>query len=399
MSHRLFRTALVLGLLSLAGPLSIDMYLPALPQIAGDLGATVAATQLTLTAFFLAFGGAQLFWGPWSDQAGRRRPIFVGLAVFVAGAGVCALAPSVGWLTAGRFLQGIGGAVVMVVPRAVIRDLHTGAEATRLMALIMLVIAISPMLAPLAGSVLILLADWRVIFVVLALLGVFGIALTGTALPETLPANRRVPINMATMRAGLGTLLTSRKFLGLTFVGGFGMASFFVFIASASFVYTGTFGLSPMQFSLAFAFNAVGFFTASQLAAPAGARLGPARTVRLAVFGFVAATWLLLAVQITGPASLFEIIGFLFLGNFALGFVIPTTLVLALDDHGDIAGLASSLGGTLQMLAGGVMIALVGPFFNGTATPMVAAIAACAALSLASLLLVLPRAPVPQPGR
>ena len=153
------------------------------------------------------------------------------------------------------------------------------------------------------------------------------------------------------------------------------MASFFIFIASASFVYTEEFGLSPTGFSIAFAINAIGFFGASQMAASLGERFGMARVVRLAVTAFAAITTLLALIVLAGGGSLPVIIAMLFIGNAFLGLVMPTTMVMALDPHPDIAGLASSLGGTLQMLTGGVMIALAGPFFDGTALPMVATIA------------------------
>ena len=146
----MLRAAPVLGLLSAVGPLAIDMYLPAMPAIATALGAEVSSVQLTLTAFFVAFGLAQLFYGPWADQMGRKVPLYVGIGIFIAASIGCAMAPTIGWLVAFRVLQGAGGAVLMVVPRAIIRDMHTGTQATKLLALVMLVISVSPMLAPLA---------------------------------------------------------------------------------------------------------------------------------------------------------------------------------------------------------------------------------------------------------
>lgn len=378
MSSSMFRSALILGLLSAVGPLSIDMYLPALPAIEAGLQTDIASTQLTLTLYFLAFGVAQLVYGPLADQYGRKRPLYAGLAIFIAASIGCAFAPTIGWLIAFRFLQGLGGAVVMVVPRAIIRDMHTGNQATRLMAMIMLVISVSPMLAPLFGSGLILLGGWRVIFGALALMAVFSLLLTGFVLPETLAESRRTPVNLRSMWRGTKVLFRDPVFMGLTFIAGFGMASFFVFIASAAFVYTDQFGLSPTGFSIAFAINAIGFFSASQVAANLGARFGIQRVISWAVTGFMAFTLALLALTLGGFGTLPVIVGFLFMANACLGLVIPTTMVMALDDHGDIAGLASSLGGTLQMLAGGIMITAAAPFFNGTATPMVAAIALCA---------------------
>ena len=385
----MFRAALILGLLSAVGPFAIDMYLPAMPAIALDLGADVTAVQLTLTAYFVAFGVAQLFYGPWADQSGRKLPLYFGVCVFALATIGCALAPTIGWLVVFRALQGLGGAVLMVVPRAVIRDMHTGTEATKLMAMVMLVISVSPMLAPLAGSGLIVIGDWRLIFWALALAAVLSLILTATALPETLEPSKRVAINFRNLGKGGRTLFRDPIFMGLTFIGGFGFASFMVFVASAAFVYSGQFGLSPTGFSLAFAVNAIGFFSASQAAGPLGAKYGIPKVIYWAAIGFAAFSIGLYAVGLLGFATLPVIISGLFLANACLGLIIPTTMVMALDPHGEIAGLSSSLGGTLQMVTGGVMIAVTGVFFDGSALPMIAMIAMCAVFSLALTLMTL----------
>ncbi len=379
----LFRAALILGLLSAVGPFAIDMYLPALPAIAADLNAEVAMVQWTLTAYFVAFGFAQLLYGPWADQAGRRTPLYFGLVVFIVGSVLSALAADIGQLIAARALQGFGGAVLMVVPRAVIRDMHTGSAATRLMAMVMLVISVSPMLAPLAGSGMIVIGDWRLIFWSLCVAAIASLFLVGFALPETLAREHRVKVNLKSLWAGSKVLFRDPVFMGLTLIGGFGFASFMVFIASASFVYSDQFGLTPTQFSIAFAINAIGFFGASQAAGPAMDRFGVVPVMRGAVIGFAAASVTLFLVCLAGFASLPVVVAGLFAANACLGLIIPTTMVMALDPHGEIAGLASSLGGTLQMLTGGIMVAITGLFFDGTATPMVGAIALCALLALA----------------
>ena len=352
----LFRAALILGLLSAVGPFAIDMYLPALPTIAADLQADVATVQWTLTAYFMAFGVAQLLYGPWADQAGRRRPLFFGLGVFIAGSVWSAVAGDINHLIAARILQGFGGAVLMVVPRAVIRDMHTGSAATRLMAMVMLVISVSPMLAPFLGSGIIAFGDWRMIFWVLCIAAGLSLLMVGFVLPETLAPEARVKVNLKSLWAGTKTLFRDPVFMGLTLIGGFGFSSFMVFIASASFVYSEQFGLTPTGFSLAFAINAIGFAAASAV---------------------------LFLICLAGFGTLPVVVAGLFVAKACLGLIIPTTMVMALDPHGSIAGLASSLGGTLQMLVGGLMVAITGLFFNGTATPMVGAIALCSALALA----------------
>ncbi len=383
MSDRILRPALVLGLLSSIGPFAIDMYLPAMPEIGAALGTTVQGMQGTIVAYFIAFGLAQLIYGPWADRSGRKPPLYAGIGVFIVGSVVCTFAPTVEWLLVGRAIQGLGGAALMVVPRAIIRDLYTGHAATRLMAAVMMVISVSPMLAPLAGSGLMAVVGWRAIFGALVVAAVASLAILALFQPETLHEADRQPFNLAATRRGAGVLFTDPLFMGLTFLGGFGMASFFVFIASASFVYTGTFGLSPTGFSLAFAVNAIGFFGASQAAGPLGMRHGAPKVMAWASAGFAFFTVALFALALAGFVNLWFCMAGLFLANACLGLIIPTAMVMALDEHGDIAGLASSLGGTLQMLAGGLMIVAVGPFFDGTATPMLGAIALCGVLVLA----------------
>lgn len=383
MSDRILRPALVLGLLSCIGPFAIDMYLPAMPEIGADLGTTIQAMQGTIIAYFIAFGLAQLIYGPWADRSGRKPPLYAGIVVFMLGSVACTVAPTVEWLLVGRAIQGLGGAALMVVPRAIIRDNYTGPQATRLMAAVMMVISVSPMLAPLVGSGLMTVFDWRAIFAALVVAACASLAILTLYQPETLHEADRQPFNLGAMRRGAAVLFTDPLFMGLTFLGGFGMASFFVFIASASFVYTGAFGLSPTGFSIAFAVNAIGFFASSQMAGPLGMRHGSARVMAWASAGFAVFTVALFALALAGAMTLWLCVAGLFLANACLGLIIPTAMVMALDEHGDIAGLASSLGGTLQMLAGGAMIAAVGPFFDGSATPMLGAISLCGVLVLA----------------
>lgn len=381
MTVSIARPALVLGLMSCIGPFAIDMYLPAMPAIGTDLGTSVQAMQGTITAYFLAFGLAQLLYGPWSDQAGRKPPLYAGIAVFCIGALICALAPTATWLLIGRAVQGFGGAALMVVPRAIVRDMTTGNEATRLMAAIMLVFSVSPMLAPLVGSGLLAFTGWRAIFLALLLAAVLSLVMLTFAQPETLPPEQRQRFDLTATLSGAKRLMTDRAFLSLTFMGAFGMASFFVFLASAAFVYTESFGLSPTQFSLAFAANAIAFIGASQMAGPLGMRLGAIRLMRLATLGFALAACCLFVLALAGMVNLYVCIIGLGLGNACLGLVIPTAMVMALDDHGDIAGLASSLGGTLQMMTGGLIVAAMGPFFTASPVPMIGVIALCALIA------------------
>jgi DHA1 family bicyclomycin/chloramphenicol resistance-like MFS transporter len=371
------RNAIVLGLLSAIGPFAIDMYLPALPTIAQDLDASIAATQMSLMAFFAAFGLLQIVYGPVSDIVGRKPPLYFGLSLFTLATIGCSLAPTIEWLIALRFIQGIGACACMVIPRAIVRDLHTGIEATRLMSLIMLVFSVAPILAPLAGSGIIVLSGWRAVFVAMTAASLVGFIMLSLFLPETLPREARTKSSLANVLASYRRLLGDWHFLGLTFIGGLGMSSFFAFLASSSFVYIDHFGLTPTQYSFAFSVNAVGFIGSAQFSARLGARFGLGSVILAAVACYAAIALALLAVTLAGADSLAVLMVMLFFAFACLGLVIPSTMVLALEEHGPIAGTAAALGGTLQMVTGALMIVLVSLFFDGTALPMVTAIALC----------------------
>jgi DHA1 family bicyclomycin/chloramphenicol resistance-like MFS transporter len=387
-SGSLARPALILGLLSCLGPFAIDMYLPAMPLIGDSLGASPMVMQSTITAYFASFGIAQMFYGPWADQSGRKLPLYAGIAMFVLGTILCMTATSATGLIAGRFVQGMGGAALGVVPRAIVRDMMTGAEATRMMSKIMLTFSVSPMLAPLVGSALLVITGWRGIFGALLVASVVSLTLLAVAQPETLAPNNRRPFKMSFLLKGCGELLVDKTFMLLTFVGAFGFGSFFIFLASASYVYQQGFGLTSTQFSIAFAVNAMAFIGASQGASRATVRFGNLPVLIWASAGFALATVGLLALALIGAVNLWVCMVGLGLGNACLGLIVPATMVMALDDQGDKAGLASSLGGTLQMLTGGAMVVALGPWLGASATPMIVGIAFAACVTLALTLLV-----------
>ena len=388
MSGSLARPALILGLLSCLGPFAIDMYLPAMPLIGDSLRVSPMGMQSTITAYFAAFGIAQMFYGPWADQAGRKLPLYAGIAMFVLGTILCMTATSGTGLIVGRFVQGLGGAALGVVPRAIVRDMMTGAEATRMMAKIMLTFSVSPMLAPLVGSALLVITGWRGIFAALLVASVVSLALLALAQPETLAQENRRPFKMNFLLKGCGELLVDKTFMLLTFVGAFGFGSFFIFLASASYVYQQGFGLTSPQFSIAFAVNAMAFIGASQGASRATVRFGNMPVLIWASAGFALASVALLGLALMGLVTLWVCMAGLALANGCLGLIVPATMVMALDNQGDKAGLASSLGGTLQMLAGGAMVVALGPWLGASATPMIAGIAFAACVTLILTLLV-----------
>lgn len=377
------RAALVLGLLSAIGPFAIDMYLPALPDIGRSLGAQVGAVQWSLTAFFLALGAGQLFYGPVSDMVGRKPPLYFGLLLFTAASVGCALATEIETLVALRFLQGLGAAAGMAIPRAVVRDLHTGTDAARLMALLMLVFSVSPILAPLAGSGVIALTGWRGVFWVVAVAAIAGLALVYGALRETRPAADRVESSLGSALRAYGLLLRDRHYLGLVFIGGCAMSGFFVYLAGSPFVLINHYGLTPTQYSLAFSLNAAAFIGSSQFTGLLGQRFGLVPLVKVAASAAGVVMVLLLAYYLLGGDQLAVLIALYFVSSAFMGLVIPTTSVLALEQHGAIAGTASALLGTLQMLTGAAAMGIVGLFANGQPLPMVIGMAAGALVGVA----------------
>ncbi len=388
---------LILGLMSAVGSFAIDMYLPALPSLANDLNAPIASAQMTLMVYFLAFGISQLFYGPASDMFGRKLPIYVGLGLFIIASIGCAVAPNMETLIALRFVQGVGAAAPASIPRAIIRDLYTGQKATRLMSTVMLVISISPMLAPMVGSIIIEPLGWRAVFFAIAATTVLSFILVAFALPETLKPEDRVPFDPKSMFASFGILVRDPSFMGLTFIGGLGMAAFFAFLGSASFVYMQHFSLSPSQFAIAFASNAAGFFAASQFAANMMGKFGAKPMILYATFGYATTVVAMLAVFYFGFGSLPLMIIMFIMANGFMGLIIPTVIVFALEDHGSIAGAAASLGGTLQMLSGALAMGISSLVFDGTPVPMLAVIASCG-IGAYVLALITIRRPSPIPA-
>ncbi|KAF1005388.1 MAG: Bicyclomycin resistance protein [Pseudomonas fluorescens] len=392
MSPSIARLALLLGLITAVGPFAIDIYLPALPTLGSSLQASPAAVQMSLTVFFMIIGVCQLFYGPMSDVFGRKLPIYAGLVIFIVGSIGCALAPSIEALIGFRALQAFGACAGMVIPRAIVRDLYTGHEAARLMALLMLVVSISPILAPLAGSLVISLWSWREVFVVLAIAAVLCLGMTAVQLPETHPPQRRLGKNLGNAFGSYGALLRDPVFTGLSVVSGFGLATFFVFIGSAPFVYIEFFGLTPTQFSLCFALNAASFFALSQLTARLSARFGLAPVIRGAAIG-VAVVMTLLALTTLWGNNLAWMMALLFTGYGFLGLLLPAAGVLSLEDHGAVAGSASALLGAIQMITAAVTMALVGLYADHTPAPMLIGIALSALAALLVTLWTLRRLP------
>ncbi len=382
------RNAIVLGLLTAIGPFAVDMYLPSLPSVATSFGTDADGALTSMTAFFLTFAIGQLIYGPASDIFGRRKPLVIGLVLFAGASVGCALAGSLGQLIAWRMVQGLGGAAGMVVARAIVRDLHSGVEETRLLSLLMLVFSVSPICAPLIGNGVIALSSWRGVFWAVGAIAVVCLGLLALFVPETRPPSARAGASLGEVLRACGRLLTDRGFLGLTLVSSFSFAGFLVYLANSPFVLAHAYGLSSLEYSLVFSVNAVAFFAAMQLNAGLARRFGIGRLIRPATVGYAATMATAAALCALHIDSLAAVSCVLFVGYGFLGVILPVSSVLALDEHGAIAGTAASLMSALQLATGSLMVAVSGQVIDGTITSLVAAIAGCAVIAaLAQLVL------------
>jgi MFS transporter, DHA1 family, multidrug resistance protein len=381
------RLVLVLGALVALGPLTIDMYLPALPTIVGDLGTTDAAVQLTLTGTLVGLALGQLLVGPLSDTFGRRRPLLIGVGVHVVASLLCLVAPNIEVLGGLRLLQGIGAAAASVVAMAIVRDLFVGRAAATLFSRLMLVLGVAPVLAPTIGGEVLRFTSWRGVFVVLAVLALLLIAFAARAVPETLPAERRRPLGLRSTLATYRGLLRDRTFVGLVLVAGLAMAGLFGYVAGSSFVFQEEFGLDEQQFGLVFGAGALFLIGGTQLNAALLRRFEPRALLPFAlVLGTVAGA-ALVVVAILDVGGLAGVIAPLWTVLFSVGLAMPNTPALALARHGEAAGTASALLGAIQMGTGAVVSPVVGVLGND-ALAMGTVMAAGAALALVVLLVV-----------
>ena len=386
--RRYVQLVLVLGSLIAIGPLTIDMYLPALPALASDLNADDAAVQATLTGMLVGLGIGQLVIGPLSDAFGRRRPLLIGVTGHAATSVLCALAPDVLSLTAARTLQGVAGAAISVVAMAIVRDLFTGIAAARLLSRLMLVMGVAPVAAPSLGGQLLQLTSWRGIFAVLAGIGVILVVVAAVGLRETLPPERRRSARPAATLRTYGSLLRDGPFVALALVAGLMFATMFSYISGSPFVLQGVYGLDPQQYALAFGLNAVGIVLCTQLNPVLLRRFTPLGVLTGAVSIAVSAALVLLAAAVTGAGGLVAVLVPLGVIIAVCGLAFPNTPALALSRHGESAGTAAAMLGAAQFGVGGLAAPLVGLLGTGSAVPMAAVMTATTASALALLVLV-----------
>ncbi|WP_336208925.1 multidrug effflux MFS transporter [Nonomuraea sp. LPB2021202275-12-8] len=379
---------LILGALSAIGPLSIDMYLPALPAISGEMLSAPAQVQLTLTACLIGVSVGQVVAGPVSDVRGRRMPLIVGVAGFTVASLLCAFAPSVPALIVLRLLQGILGGAALVIVRAVVRDLYDGAAIARIFATLMLVSGLAPILAPIAGAQLLAFTSWRGVFVALSLAGLVLLLAVIPGVRETLPAGEREGGGLRHTLRTFWHLLGDRSFMGYALTAGLAFAAMFAYISGSPFVLQEVYEATPQQYSLIFGLNALGLTVMAQVGGRLSGRVDPARLVVAGLFVALAGGALLLAAAATG-LGLAGIVAGLFVIMCGQGLVMPGTGALALAGQPQqIAGSASALLGVLQFALGAVSAPLVGIVGSGSALPMAAlmlALIVCSTLTFVVL--------------
>lgn len=384
MNATMLRHAVILGLLIAVGPFAVDAYLPAFGAIAADFGTDQGAVQLTVLCFVSAVAAGQVVYGPISDAVGRKPPVYAGLCLFVLGSLGCAFAGSIEQLLAWRVVQGLGASAGMVLAIAIIRDMHTGVEAARLLSAAILALSVSPILAPLAGGLMIQVASWRTIFWALTLVAIFVGVLLATSMPETHPRARRSRSSGLSVLCAYGRLCRDRTFMSAVCTGGFAQSALLAYVAGSSFLFITLYGTTPLTYSLIFAGNAATIIGLAQLNATIIQRIGAPRLITLAVGWFAVMAILMCAVILTGRASLPVVAVMLFLSLGSLGMIMPNATMLALEPMGSMAGTASALSGFLQGLLSAVATLLVGASFDGTARPMVIVMAGAALFCLAS---------------
>jgi len=354
----------VLGLLVALGPLTIDMYLPALPRIADELSVSSSVAQLTLTGTLAGLALGQLVIGPLSDSLGRRRPLMAGITLHMVASILCLFAPNIATLGLARGLQGVGAAAAMVVAIAIVGDLYVDNVAATVLSRLMLVLGVAPVVAPSLGAAVLLRASWHWVFAVLVVLAGALLLVAALALPETLPAAHRRPLRVRGILATYGELLRDARFVILVLVAALGMSGLFAYIAAAPFVLQGRYGLDQQSFALVFGAGAVALIGATQLNVVLLKRFTPQTIVVWALVASSLAGLLFVGLTAAGVGGLSSFLVPVWLILAAMGLVIPNAPALALSRHPDAAGTSAALLGAAQFGLGAAVAPLVGVLGN-----------------------------------
>jgi DHA1 family bicyclomycin/chloramphenicol resistance-like MFS transporter len=358
------RMIVVLGLLVALGPLTIDMYLPALPRIADDLSVSSSVVQLTLTGTLAGLALGQLIIGPLSDSLGRRRPLMAGIVLHMLASVVCFFAPNIEVLGVARGVQGIGAAATMVVSFAVVGDLFPESVAATVFSRLMLVLGVAPVIAPSLGAAVLLNASWHWVFAALVVLAGALLLLAALALPETLPPSHRRPLKVAGIAKTYLGLFRDVRFVVLVLIAALAMSGLFAYVAGASFVLQGRYGLDQQTFALVFGAGAVALIGATQVNVVLLRRFPPASIVVWALVASTAAGAVFVGLAASGVGGLAAFVVPVWAILAAMGLVIPNAPALALSRHPEAAGTAAALLGAAQFSLGAAVAPFVGVLGN-----------------------------------
>ncbi|MDN7246387.1 Bcr/CflA family efflux MFS transporter [Planococcus shenhongbingii] len=353
--------ALLLSMLGILAPLNIDMYLPSFPLIAEELNAHVSLVQMSLTACLIGLAVGQIIIGPLSDSQGRRKPLIISIFLFALSSLLCAVAPTIELLIIGRFLQGLTAAGGVALSKAVVSDVFTGREMTKFFALLMVINAVAPMAAPIAGGAILALpfAGWETIFYFLGFLGLVMAVIIIFRLPETLPKEERMPSSLGASVRTMGSLMKTRPFIGYALVAGMIHGGSFAYVAGTPFVYQEIYGVTPQTFGLLFGINGIAMILGSYIIGKFGGIVSEHRLLQGAVFLASGATFLLLIMTIVeGPLA--SIVTLIFIYMIAVGMTFTSSFTLAMHGQGHRAGSASAVVGMLPLVIGSLVSPLVG---------------------------------------
>lgn len=363
------RFIILLGTLTALIPFTIDMYLPAFPMIANVFETTASNVQLSLTATLLGLAVGQVIAGALSDMHGRRKPLIISLLLYALASAACMFAPNIYLFVVLRFAQGLAASAGLVISRAIVRDVSSGAELTRLFALLMVVNNLVPLLAPSVGSGILLFADWRGVFLVLTVLGIVLFLITTFRLPESLPVEKRVPSNLTATFSNFLAILKNRQFTGYALAQGFLIGGVFAYVSGTPFIYQNIYDVSPQAFSLLFGMNGIGLLIGSYAVGRFTNVLSEKRFLEIALYiATIAGLILLIVVSIEGP--LWAVAAPIFVFVTSIGVVGTASFTLAMESQSHVAGSASALLGLLPFILGAVSAPLVGIAGEETAVPM-----------------------------
>ena len=379
--HSSFKIVFILGLLAMLMPLSIDMYLPALPVISAQFGVPAGSAQMTLSTYILGFALGQLFYGPMADSLGRKPVILGGTLVFAAAAVACALAQTIDHLIIMRFFHGLAAAAASVVINALMRDIYPKEEFSRMMSFVMLVTTIAPLVAPMAGGAVLMWFSWHVIFWILALAALLASAMIFFFIDETLPVERRQKFHIRTTIGNFASLFRHKRVLSYMLASGFSFAGMFSFLSAGPFVYIELNHVSPQHFGYYFALNIVFLFIMTIITSRFVRRVGALNMFRAGLWiQFVMAIWLVVSAFL-GVGFWALVVGVAaFVG--CVSMVSSNAMAVILDEFPHMAGTASSLAGTFRFGIGAIVGALLSMATFTTAWPMLWAMAFCATSSI-----------------